>query len=88
MFVGALERWRVKRKGGFLFFFFFLRFYLFMRDTEGEAEKQAPCGEPNVGLNPGTPGSHPGLKAGAQMLSHPGVPRGKDFEEPKPGLKA
>ena len=24
-------------------------------------------------LNPGTPGSHPGLKAGAKLLSHPGI---------------
>ena len=36
-----------------------------MRDTEREAETQAEgeagsCGEPNVGLNPGIPGSHPG----------------------------
>ena len=42
-----------------------------------EREKQAPCREPDVGLNPGTPGSLPGLKAGAQPLSHPGIPRGK-----------
>ena len=54
--------------------FFFLRFfiYLFMRDTQREG--QAPCREPGVGLDPGIPGSHPGLKAGAQPLSHPGVP--------------
>ncbi|CAD7687689.1 unnamed protein product [Nyctereutes procyonoides] len=38
-------------------------------------EKQAPCWEPDVGLNPGTPGSGPGLKAGAQPLSHPGIPK-------------
>ena len=43
--------------------------YLFMRDTEIESEaetqreKQAPCREPNVGLDPRTPGSHPELKA-------------------------
>ena len=49
--------------------FFFLRFYLFMRDTERERqghrqrEKQAPCREPDVGLDPGSPGSGPGLKA-------------------------
>ena len=51
--------------------------YLFMRDREKEAEtqgKQAPCREPDVGLNPGTPGSHPEPKANAQPLSHPGVP--------------
>ena len=27
-----------------------------------------------MGLDPGTPGSCPGPKAGAQLLSHPGVP--------------
>uniref|UniRef100_A0A8C0L1X0 KH-like RNA-binding domain-containing protein n=1 Tax=Canis lupus dingo TaxID=286419 RepID=A0A8C0L1X0_CANLU len=25
----------------------------------GDMEKQAPCREPNVGLDPGSPGSHP-----------------------------
>ena len=30
--------------------------------------------EPDVGLDPGTPGSHPGPKAGAKPLSHPGIP--------------
>ena len=42
-----------------------------MRDTEIERErqrhrqreKQAPCREPNMGLNPGSPGSRRGLKA-------------------------
>ena len=36
-----------------------------MRDIERDRqrEKQAPCREPNVGLDPGSPGSHPGLKA-------------------------
>ena len=44
-----------------------------MRDTEHERErergrhrpreKQAPCREPDVGLDPGSLGSHPGLKA-------------------------
>ena len=59
-----------------IFFFFFLRFYLFMRDQrETQAEGEAgPCREPNVGLDPGTPGSCPGLKAGAKPLSHPGIP--------------
>ena len=42
-----------------------------MRDTERarqrhrQGEKQAPCRDPDVGLDPKTPGSHPGLKAGA-----------------------
>ena len=48
---------------------FFKNFiYLFMRDTERESqrhrqrEKQAPCREPDVGLDPRSPGSGPGLK--------------------------
>ena len=49
-----------------------------MRDTEGERhrqrEKQAPCREPDAGLDPGTPGSCPEPKADAQPLRHPGVP--------------
>ena len=51
-----------------------------MRDTERERqrhrqrEKQAPCKEPDGGLDPRTTGSHPEPKAGAQLLSHPGIP--------------
>ena len=45
--------------------------YLFMRDTKRERErqrhrqreKQAPCREPVVGLDPGSPGPRLGLKA-------------------------
>ena len=58
--------------------------YLFMRDTERERErerqrhrqreKQAPCRDPDVGLDPWTPGSHSEPEADAQLLSHPGVP--------------
>ena len=44
---------------------------LFIHETERERErqrhrqreKQAPCREPDVGLDPEFPGSHPGLKA-------------------------
>ncbi|XP_072633665.1 thiamine pyrophosphokinase 1 isoform X3 [Canis lupus baileyi] len=57
------------------------RFYLLFiherereRERDGQKEKQAPCREPNVGLDPGTPGLRPGLKAGAKPLSHPGIP--------------
>ena len=51
-----------------------------MTDTERERqrhrqrEKQAPCREPDVGLDPRTPGSCPGPKAGTKPLSHPGNP--------------
>ena len=30
-----------------------------------QKEKQAPCKEPDAGLDPGTPGSHPEVKADA-----------------------
>ena len=51
------------------------RFYLFIHDRQRERErkrerqrhrqreKQAPCREPNAGLDPGSPGSGPGWKA-------------------------
>ena len=58
-----------------LFFFLFLKiFYLFMRDRERERQKEAPCREPNVGLDPGTLGPRPEPKENAQPLSHPGIP--------------
>lgn len=61
-------------------FFLFLRFYLFMRDVERQRqrhkqrEKQAPHRQPDTGLDPRTPGSHPEPKADVQPLSHPGAP--------------
>ena len=33
------------------------------RQRHRQREKQAPCREPDAGLYPRTPGSHPGLKA-------------------------
>ena len=56
-----------------------------MRDTKRERqrhrqrEKQAPCREPNVGLNSRTPGSCPGLKADTKLLSHQDVPNLLNF---------
>ena len=59
-----------------LFLFFFIFKILFIherhRERERQREKQAPFREPNVGLDPRTPGSQPELKD-AQPLSHPGV---------------
>ena len=31
--------------------------------------------EPDVGFNPGSPGSRPGPKAGTKLLRHPGIPK-------------
>ena len=49
-----------------------------MRDTERQRqrqrEKQDPCKEPNVGLNPRTPGSGPELKAATEPPRHPPIP--------------
>ena len=42
------------------------------RQRHRQREKQAPCREPDVDLDPRTPGSRSGLKAGAKPLSHPG----------------
>ena len=55
-----------------------------MRDTQRERERerqrhrpreqQAPGREPDVGLDPRSPGSGPEPKADARPLSHPGCP--------------
>ena len=72
-----MQHWKMKMKAchKILFSVFFLRFYLFVyswqTEIEGEREpethrqreKWAPHREPNVGLDPRPPGSHPGLKA-------------------------
>ena len=48
------------------------------REAETQAEREAEAGfmhqEPNVGVDPGSPGSRPGSKAGAKPLRHPGIP--------------
>ena len=46
-----------------------------MRDIERESEGEAgSLQEPDAGLDPGAPGSHPEPKTDALLLSHPGVP--------------
>ena len=49
------------------------------RQRHRQREKQAPCWEPDTGLDPGTAGSCPGPKAGAKPLSHPGIPDSRDL---------
>ena len=59
-----------------------------MRDTQRERqrhrqrEKQAPFREPNMGLDPRTPGSCPEPKANTQLLSHSSVPFSSCFDSP------
>ena len=59
---------------------FFKFFYDSHREREREAETQAEgeagsmYQEPDVGLDPGSPGSRPEPKAGAKPLRHPGIP--------------
>ena len=61
--------------------YFLRRFYLFTherhrkRQRHKQKEKQAPWGEPDVGLDPRTLGSQPELKADTQSLSHPSIPK-------------
>ena len=60
--------------------FLFLLFYDSHTQREREAERQAEgeAGsmhrEPDVGFDPGSPGSRPGPKAGAKPLRLPGIP--------------
>ena len=51
-----------------------------------QREKQAPCRDPDVGLNPRSPGSHPGLKAALNhcpALLFLTVPGGEDTPAPQ-----
>ena len=50
-------------------------------ETQAEGEAGSVHREPNVGLDPGSPGSRPGPKAGAKPLRHPGIPRFIVFEQ-------
>ena len=69
----------------FKIYFFFFNFYLFMivtervREREAETQAEGEAGsmyrEPDVGFDPGSPGSRPGPKAGAKPLRHPGIPK-------------
>uniref|UniRef100_UPI0024446BAF tRNA-dihydrouridine(20) synthase [NAD(P)+]-like isoform X2 n=1 Tax=Nyctereutes procyonoides TaxID=34880 RepID=UPI0024446BAF len=44
------------------------------RQRHRQREKQAPCGEPDAGLDPRTPGSRPEPKTDAPSQSHPSAP--------------
>ena len=55
-------------------FCLFVCFNSWETHRETQRKKQAPHREPDVGLDPRTPGSRPEPTADAQPLSHPGVP--------------
>ena len=42
-------------------------------ETQAEGEAGSMPWEHDVGFDPGSPGSRPGLKAGAKPLRHPGI---------------
>ena len=58
-------------------FLFFLKILFISQETHTEKqrhrqrEKQAPCREPDVGLDPGSLGSRPGPKAGSKLGGRP-----------------
>ena len=43
-------------------------------ETQAEGEAGSMHWEPEVGFDPGSPGSRPGPKADAKLLRHPGIP--------------
>ena len=43
-------------------------------ETQAEGEAGSMHQEPDVGFDPGSPGSRPGPKAGSKPLRHPGIP--------------
>ena len=51
-------------------------------ETQAEGEAGSMHREPDMGLNPGSPGPHPGPKAGAKLLRHPGIPSSLILECP------
>ena len=82
---------------------FFFNFYLFMivtqrkrergAETQAEGEAGSMHREPDVGFDPGSPGSRPGPKAGAKPPRHPGIPSVKRLPlaegvTPGPGIES
>ena len=70
--------WNNETKSLVLFFFFFMIVTQRERERKAETQAEGEAGsmhrEPDVGFDPGSPGSRPGPKAGAKPLRHPGIP--------------
>ena len=64
----------LNRSDGFFFKILFIYSWRGVgAETQAEGEAGS-CKEPDLGFDSGSPGSHPRLKAGAKLLSHPGIP--------------
>ena len=50
-------------------------------ETQAEGEAGSMHREPDVGFDPGSPGSRPGPKAGAKPLRHPGIPNTQHIDQ-------
>ena len=50
-------------------------------ETQAEGEAGSMHREPDVGFDPGSPGSRPGPKAGAKPLRHSGIPVGESLKQ-------
>ena len=72
----------------FIFLFYFLFMIVTQREREAEAQAEGEAGsihrEPDVGLDPKSPGSRPGPKAGAKPLRHPGCPGNSNLKQKNP----
>ena len=72
------SKWWVFVISFFLYFFKFIYDSHTKREREAETQAEGETGsmhrEPDVGLDPGSPGLRPGPKAGAKPLRHPGIP--------------
>ena len=60
-------------------FFFFMIVTQREREAQAEGEAGSMHREPDVGLDPQSPGSQPGPKAGAKPLRHPGISTNRKF---------
>ena len=72
------RKMRAERRLDFFFKFLFTYDRHTVREREAETQAEGEAGsmhrEPDVGFDPGSPGSRPGPKAGAKPLRHPGIP--------------
>ena len=50
-------------------------------ETQAEGEAGSMHREPEVGLDPGSPGSRPAQNAGTKPLHHPGIPSPHCFRD-------